>query len=376
MVRARLDQRFEELDATDVPKVEGVRKELESAMLAHPADSYIPRLAALAAFWRHDEKALRWIGHALELGPTAGRSHLLLARMLAALGYEAQAFLELRLAATYDPGLSGHVASIALGRSSNADKLVRVAPQGNTGAQVLVAMAGHLKGPSTLLLRASLLRAAVGRAPTSIVARRHLANLLLPILENTEQSLLCSGAERAECVRQVQEAAEFLEVESPTSSEGVQFRARLLVATGHLAEASALLKESCEKFEERRSCLSARLKVVAALGDSAELQRTTEALAAQNCRSVEDCADLLSGIGDTLVRADRKEVALLYFTKAAREDGGEARWMRVADLASHLGQHALAVQALTSVQARRPRPDPKLQARVEQERSKVGLPVF
>jgi tetratricopeptide (TPR) repeat protein len=372
--RARIDQRLEELEPRDSQQIAGLEDELRRTMRAHPADAYFPRLAALVAFRQHDGQALRWIGRALELGPSSGRSHLLLARMLSSSGHESQALLELRLAATYDPGLSAHVAKLALQLSKDVDKLVRTAPQGVTGFQVLVAMAAELKDPSALPLRAALLRGAVERAPQSPVPRRHLAKLLLFELERDREGTLCAAERRQDCIHQVEEAAATLERLLPGSPEGVELRGRLLVATGRSAEASALLSAACEQFELRRSCLVARLKAAVAQGDLPTTQSATEALANQACQSVEDCADLLGTIADILARAGKRDVALAYYTRAAREDGSDARWLRVADLASELGQHALAVQALSSVQARRSRPDAKLQARLDSERTKAILP--
>jgi tetratricopeptide (TPR) repeat protein len=219
-----------------------------------------------------------------------------------------------------------------------------------------------------------LLQEAVLRAPESPEPRRSLAKLLLMALEKGEGEELCAGERREACVQRVDDAAKVLQRLLPASSEGVELRGRLLMATGQSQRASTLMQESCEQFEERRSCLGTSLKAAVAHGELGQIQRATEALAGQSCRSIEDCGDLLSGIADVLARAGRKDVALAYYTRAAREDGGDKRWLRVADLASELGQHALAVQALSSVQARRSRPDPKLQARIEAERAKVGLP--
>jgi hypothetical protein len=177
--RLRLDYALQLLaPRPDASQLATFRDDLKQAMRAHPVDPYFPRLAALVAFRQREPSALRWIGRALELGPTSGRSHLLLARMLAALGQEQQALLELRLAAAYDPGTAAHVARVALELTGNPDDLRRAAPQGQTGARVLLAMADELKDPAVLPLRITLLRAAVQRSSELLAPYRHLSNLL------------------------------------------------------------------------------------------------------------------------------------------------------------------------------------------------------
>lgn len=370
--RVRLEGRLDELSAEPDPtRQDDLRVDIERAMLAHPAEAYFPRLAALLALHRHDPKAMRWIGRALELAPTSGRSHLLLARTLAAFGRRDQAILELRLSAAYDPGLATHVARIALGLSREADRLQRAAPEGITGAHVLVAMASELKDVTSLSLRATLLRHAIQRAPDLPVPRWQLTRLLLTSLEH-DQDELCSGERRDDCIRQIADNASALQRLEPSSSRGLELRARLLSDTGRTIDASRELKAGCDQFEERRSCLQARLRAALAAGDAAEMDSATQALAAQTCHSTEDCAELSGMIADALLHGGKKATALTYYTRAAQEDGAEKRWMRVADVASEVGQHGLAVQALTNVLVRRGR-DPKLQARIELERSRVML---
>jgi hypothetical protein len=150
-------------------------------------------------------------------------------------------------------------------------------------------------------------------------------------------------------------------------------RARLLLSTGRSREASELLKTRCEGFEERRSCLTTRLRAALSTGDISDMEGAIVTLSNQSCRSIEDCADLAGSIADLLSRAGRRPAALPFYVKAAKEDGKEARWLRVADVASELGEHRIALQALTTVYARRGRFEPKLQARIDTERTKMLL---
>lgn len=371
--RLRLDASLEVLTPEpEAGRLAEFREDLKRTMRAHPMDPYFPRLAALVAFRQRDPKALRWIGRALELGPTSGRSHLLLARMLAALGQRSQALLELRFAAAYDPGIAASVAHAALGLTSSPDELARAAPVGQTGARVLLVMADELKDPAARALRLTLLRLAVQRAPELPAAQRQLASLLMSTLEGDGEAF-CAGAQREGCVREADSAARALERLSPTSSDGLEARARLLVAMGQGREASELLKARCEEFEERRSCLTMRLRAALTTGDVSEMERAIVTLGNDSCRSTEDCANLAGSIADLLVRASRHRAALPFYIKAAKEDGQEKRWLRVADVAGELGEYGVAVQALTSVQARRRRFDPKLQAKIDVARSKLFL---
>jgi len=366
--RRRLEGQLEAIDAKLPTAVANFRSSLDTALLKHPADPYFPRLGAVAAMRAQDESPLRWINRSLELGVTSGRSHYLLGWLLVSYRRYDQAFLELRYAVSYDPELIDRVADHVLSITRDMAQLRRAAPENATGGRLMVAMARRLKHDGDAGLRVDVLRHAVRIAPDLSEARSLLADQLLTLLDRPESPICAEQAKQA-CTQDIEAAGAALRRLSLKTADGVQILARLYVLQGDIAKADALLSEQCPRVEQRRSCLTQHLEIVAQLHDSKRTQALAHATAAQACVGVEDCARLAGNIAAVLAKSGEVGLALNFALQAARDDRSDARWLRVAELAGKLGQHALAIEALSNVQRRRGRADAGLRKQIDQERA-------
>ncbi|MEO6953481.1 MAG: O-antigen ligase family protein [Polyangia bacterium] len=94
--------------AVDVGRAQGARdpREVEQAIARHPASAELEMLAGEAAIRAADPSALRHLGRAMRLQPTAARAHVLAGVELERLHRYGQAALEFRLAAERGAPLS------------------------------------------------------------------------------------------------------------------------------------------------------------------------------------------------------------------------------------------------------------------------------
>jgi hypothetical protein len=112
---------------------------LRPMVIRHPADPYLPMVAASVAVRTHDRRSLRFVNRALQLAPNWYEPHFVLARVLIAHQLRSQAILELREAARLDGAseLSGTthaaIAETFIALSPSPDELERVIPSGSTG---------------------------------------------------------------------------------------------------------------------------------------------------------------------------------------------------------------------------------------------------
>jgi tetratricopeptide (TPR) repeat protein len=361
------------LTAADSKSVSAFRAGLARAMLAHPAEPYFPRLGGLVAFRAHDQPPLPWIDRALTLGLTSGRTHYLLASVLASWQKNAQALMELRFAVTYDPELTGPVATAALKLSSEATMLERAAPSGEAGVGVLLAMANKLRDePERQKLRFALLRYAVERATTKSDAHAELGRALYSELERGEQSPICAGALRADCLRDAQTEARTLQTLAPLDARGPELAARVLLLNGDAAGAERLLASACPKANNRRSCLLLWLKAAAATQSAKQMDTAARAILASGCGVSEDCAKLETEIGDVFMEQAAYGQALAHYKRAAREDPSSPLWLKLANAAERAGELPTAVEALTRVELKKR--DPKLRRRIDELRLRALAP--
>jgi len=371
--RYRLERSLSNTEGAQKGAVQAFRAELRAAALAHPADPYFARLGAVMALRAKDESPMPWLDRALELGLMNGRTHLLLARTLAGWGRTEQALLELRFAASYDPELAGPVAQGALSLTREASRLYRAAPQGDVGAKVLAAMARTLTEPHDQALHLKLMQEAVQRSPRNTDVRAQLGKLELSLLTNEGADGPCIGEGRQSCVDDVGRQAEELMRLAPAALAGVELRAKLWMLLGRNVEAIEFLERRCPKIESRRKCQLLLLEATALTHDVARSASLARATVAEGCEDMSDCGHLYASVAEVLARANQNELALTYYQQAAHEDPSDARWMKVASLAASLGQHGLAIEALTKVERRRGRLDPALRARLEEQKLKLVI---
>jgi hypothetical protein len=338
------------------------------AIRRHPAAPYFYRAAALFGWLSGDPTPLRFLGRALERWPESGRSHLLLSRMLAARGVEHQALLEARHAALDDHRLAPQAARIAVGITTDVERLERVAPDGPAGVRVLVAMAKELP-PRQDDARERLLRAALARSPEDRDALHALASLLLDLV--SRDASRCRGAGRVACQKELDDLAGVL------AGVGDEALALLIqsehaLANGEADRVERELADACFTLRSRGGCLRVRVRAAAATGDRKRLQAAVAALASDVCPG-EACDETLWWAADVVAAAGYPAMALAFLERAARGRPSAAAWLRVARAARTAHDRARAMRALREAAAAS-KSDAAARREVERERAAWDSP--
>lgn len=357
-------QELFERTANDASRRSASWNELRGAMLRHPADYYFPLLGAAMAWKFNDRSPIPWIQRALERAPLSGRTHLLLADVIAARGGTAQALFEVRLAAEYEPSLGAAAAARVARWATSFDEAMRAIPDGAFGTGILEDVAVQSKRPD------------IARRADEEVLRRDAARLgprqreVFARLEALRSGGGDLCADKAKCEREIEEHCAVVERLDRDSSLAAQLRSELLVQQGRRLDAVQLLETACTRPVARSGCLMRLAAARAALGQTAELDATLKALTAEECGSPASCADAHTWVGN--FREGRREMALAIssYRRAALDDPTEARWLRLADAAERGGQPSVVIEALEKV-ARRRGIDEELKRRIAAARART-----
>ncbi len=319
------------------------RKELSALivqmMRKHPADYYFPLAGAFSARLS-GENPMPWIQRALERAPTVGRTHVLLGQVLAERGLINQGLMELRLGVIYEPALAIPAARLAVAHSTDAETLLRAAPDGVAGAAMLDAIAASL--PSDSIARDRIDAEALSRDETLIEARRRRIDSRLTSLEHGSD--LCIA--EADCVAFIElQLAELARV-APSHTLAARAKARLLRHEGRPEEAAEALVAGCNAPIERSECLRLRVEILGDLRLRDELEAAVQAYVAASCVERKQCAAANDWVGGfRLGRGDLAQ-AVSALERAARDEPSAARLSRLADAAERAGLNTTAIDAL------------------------------
>ncbi len=142
-----------------------------------------------------------------------------------------------------------------------------------------------------------------------------------------------------------------------------------------------LLEIECQRVTERIPCLQARVSAAAQIkephpskpGAIDRLSAAAKELVGNACNTAVSCADMATWVGE--IRRGRGEIglALAMYERAARADPTEARWLKLADVASGADEHGRAAEALEQVAQRHGGGDAELKQRIQAERSLAGV---
>jgi hypothetical protein len=358
------------LDAKDRRAVATFRDDLRRAMLRHPAEPYLSFLGAIAATAAKDSNPVPWIQRSLERGNVNGRAHLLLADILAAKGATGQALMELRFAVNDDPGLAGHIARRAVSWTRDFDELLRCVSAGRDGAFVLESLAAQLNNSDDAVLRERFEREALARDSSRPEPHRAIAHRLLQRIESHAADA-CGGETLIACEAELQQHIAALEKAFPNRSDADDLRAKLLLARGQAEEGERLLARRCNKVEDHALCLQSRLQLASQVPGSRVLAAAAKDALGASCESSAECANLATSIGDLMINRGDWGGAFDYYMRAVRDQPTEARWLKLAQIASELGWHARAADALQKVAQLRGHADQNLNAEIQVHRAKA-----
>ncbi len=362
--RVALSQRYTSTDFSNVLQARSFEAALDDALLARPAEPYFYFLGAGAAAHTDSGRALVWAGRALARDALNGRTHLLIASILARERRVPQAILHLRLAVESEPLWQAEAAAWALAWARNAAELERCVPAGPAGAGMLYELAVRVAPESVAPSRRLLLERALQRAPN--LAGIHAALGADLVRELAVQGSPCH-ADATACRARIDNHAWALSRLPPKSDAAPLLRGNALAASGQSAEAVRYLGEHCNRADV--PCLERRVQLAAAA--NLGLEEPVAAFLGRGCDAPEVCARSENWVGDIYASKKMWAAALKHFAAAAEQHESQAAWAKVADAAHELGSARRALEALTRAQRLGPDVDGSIQKRIERERAQL-----
>jgi hypothetical protein len=349
--RQAINEQHAGLTFSDESAVRGLWSALREAMLRHPAEAYFPRVGALLALHTKTMDPMPWLQRSLERSLTNGETHLIVAHVLARRGAIRQALLESRIAVEYNPRLSGRIGRAVAHWTTKPDEIELAAPRDEAGSDVLFVAAEQLAAPEQVDARRVLLRAALQRDSASVPPRRALARELLRDLSNPR----CAGELRSACIAEILSHAKSLDAARPETADGLEIFASLYLATAQPDEARKVLAPRCPRLEGAKAmrCWRALLDVVRTHSkDPSAVVDLARRLTSTACAVDEHCHEALVQAADAVADVSEWPLALSYYERAAQINPGARIFLKVAEMASKLGQVAVADRALTRAAAR------------------------
>lgn len=343
------------------------RAAIRRSMLAHPADYYFPLAGAMVALGAEDNP-IPWIQRALERGPVIGRTHFVLAEILARRGALNQALLEMRTAVECEPALAPHVGWFAVQTTRVASELLRAVPEDaplTVQASVLEAMSERLNRPEDLETVEALDRETLARDPSRRSALERLVVRRVVALPTGAPP--CEDHDR--CVAELRAHAEEARSRWPKSSRGAQILAELARAEGRPEEARAILVDACSLPLEAGACL----RLLAPLTSVDELPGVLSRYTSVSCTNRNDCASAHDWAAGVLESRRQWAQAFTSRERALEQVQTDQRLLAAAAAAETAGLYGDAIRMLQRLKARRKGADPSIDARItEDERKKNG----
>jgi len=342
------------------------RSQLRQAMLRHPAEGFFPLLGSLVAMRTRDGNALTWIARALELAPTEGTAHLVLAELMHAHGATSQAMLHLRLAAQYDRTLGGAVSTRAPVWAPTVDLLMQAIPDGKYGDDMLLDACANERASDRKL---DCFRRAGTRSPGSLRAQLALADSLLVATKAEEPP--CKGSLLEQCAAEAEVAIRSASRLDPKAWRPSYLLAKVRLARGDTVGAAQLLTRTCPKSFEGDECWHEALAMAIRGGAIDTISTAANALAARPCDGMEACANMFASLASSLETGGQLALASKFYIKAAEAEPSAARWLTVAELAARANLNGVARAALDRAN-RSFDASPSTRARVELVRERVA----
>jgi O-antigen ligase len=339
--RREFSRSYRDLAVEDLDERDAFRGQLRAAMLRHPGESFFPLLGSIIAYRARDAKPLPWIARALELGPTNGRVHFVLALFLGAHKATAQAMLHLRLAAQYDRTLSAAAGVRAAEWAPTLEVLLEAIPNDATGDDMLATACTKVR---RVELKIGCFRQAAARNADDLTVRGQFADSLLVALRSRQWP--CNGALAEGCAQEVDHTARAMAKLDGKSWRPGYLMAKLLLLRGDTKTAATLLARVCPSDENGKECAREAVSAAIASGSDEAILAASDRYAARTCEDGASCAAALDWLGRTLEGGGKVAFAINYYSKAAETEGTAARWLQVADRATQANLLGVARAAL------------------------------
>lgn len=327
--------------ASSTNELEQFHNRLREAVLRHPGEAFFPLLGALVAQRTHTGRPLTWIARALELAPTNGPAHLVLADLMHAHGATSQAMLHLRLAGQYDRTLGGAVSRRASAWAPSIDLLMQAIPSGTWGQRVLLATC---EGERRLPLKFDCFRQAVSRASDSPEVQLRFAETLLQAVQAGEPP--CNDASAESCTAEAERAIRAARRLAPLTWRPSYLLAKVLRTRGDILGAAQLLTKTCPPSFQGEECWHEALALAIKSGATDAISAAANALGARPCDGMESCAKMYASLASELEAGGQLALASKFFIKAAESEPAAARWLKVGEIAAQAHLNGVARAAL------------------------------
>jgi tetratricopeptide (TPR) repeat protein len=165
----------------------------------------------------------------------------------------------------------------------------------------------------------------------------------------------CVGELRSARIDEILGHAKTLDAARPETADGLEIFASLYMATAQPDEARKVLAPRCPHLEgtEAVRCWRALLGVVRTHSkDASAVVGLARQLTSTACAVDEQCHEALVQAADVLADVSEWPLALSYYERAAQIHPGARIFLKVAEMASKLGQVAVADRALTRAATR------------------------
>jgi O-Antigen ligase len=339
--RREVSMSYRALDLSDSGEQAAFRMQLHGAMLRHPGEVHFPLLGALLALRTGETPPLRWLGRALELGPTDARAHLVLADVLRSHRATTQAMIHLRMAAEYDATLGGAAATRLAQWAPSLDVLKQGIPRGSNGAAVLSAACESVPAAE---LKISCFRYAMTVSPKDPKLPGHVAEALLESIR--AKTAPCSEAQTQRCFAEVDQAAHAMAKLDPKAWQVSYLIARNFEAQGDFKSAAEILANACPAGAEGQQCVQDSVAAAIASKSDAVILSAADVYAARACASTTSCATAMDALGTALDAGGKGVLAINYFTRAAEAESSADRWLHIAERAAALQLPGIALSAI------------------------------
>jgi tetratricopeptide (TPR) repeat protein len=317
------------------------RNRLHQAVLRHPGEAFFPLLGALVAMRTRDGSALAWLARALELAPTNGPVHLVLADLMHSHGATTQAMMHLRLAGQYDRTLGSAVGARAPVWAPSIDLLMQAIPDGPHGRLVLLEACAK---EQAIELKLECFRRAAKRSPGSFDAHFALAEALLAAIKS--EKLPCNDALVEPCAAEAEAAIKSAAKLNPKAWRPGYLLSKVMLARGDTMGAARLLTRTCPRSFEGDECWQEALTMAMRGRADDAISTAANALASRECDGMESCANMFASLASVLESGDQLALASKFYIKAAEAEPSAARWLKVGEFAAQAHLNGVARAAL------------------------------
>jgi hypothetical protein len=345
------------------------------AMLRHPAEPYLPFMAAVSASHVIDENPLPWLGATFERARVYGPAHLVLANVLARRA-PPQARLEYRMAMEQMPEEVSEVLADLPSVIRGYDDAIEVVPEDKVGTTVLEWLAKALKArlPATSVRLDADLAARTGSVSGTAAVRAALD--ATEDLEAGTAAPWCESSGRGSCVQKALERAVAVQRDAPDRCEGYLLGARARVASDDASGAAKELEDAIEVVVDRVPCLQKLEGVAYTLGDDSKAEEALDRVANAGCVDDEECAHNLAWAAQREeARGNSRKALALYKRAFERAPQDDSILEAMAVLAEDVGLHTESADEYLILQHRHPS-DERWKAGTEREREAAAKAAF